>query len=280
MRIYKILTLAIFATFMISSCDVIDKPYEQNDGPIVSDTGVVRKILLEDFTAFRCPNCPAAAVKIKELHNLYGDRVIPVAIHCGSLSFPEGGKYNFRSTDGKKIDEYFGISAAGLPKGMINRTGEPSKQHILNIDEWAGIITDFLPKKADMKIEITPSNDAANIGAEINIEYLNDTEGEHQLAVILVQDSIIDFQISGAIEIPDYVHNHVYRAAFNTAWGEKLNPDAPAINKGTKYKKSYSLPIKADAVHPWEPKHLKIIAYVYKADTYEVLQAEEVHVSK
>ena len=283
MKIYKLLTLALFAAILTTSCDVIEKPYEQNDGPIVSDTGVVRKILLEDFTAFRCPNCPEATTEIKKLHELYGDRLIPIAIHCGSLAMPQKGTihtYNFRTAEGKLIDEFFKISSIGLPKGMVNRYGHPSEKHVLNLGEWSGIINEYLPTKADLKIEITPSHSSSTIGANIKLKYLNDTEGGHLLAVALLQDSIIDAQTIGAREVTDYIHNHVYRAAFNTAWGELLNPDATSISKGTEYNKSYSLPIKSDTVHPWIPKHLKIVAYVYKADTYEVLQAEEVHVQE
>lgn len=282
MKLYKLLTMAIFAT-IITSCDVIEKPYLQNDGPIVSDTGVVRKILLEDFTAFRCPNCPKAAEEIKKIHNLYGDRVIPIAIHCSHLAVPQKGTiytYNFRTPDGLLIDDYFKVSAVALPKGMINRNGFANQKHILNVGEWAGVINEYLSKKADLKIQITPSYNSSTIGASIDLEYLNNTEGDHLLAVVLVQDSIIDAQTNSSKDISDYVHNHIYRSSFNTAWGEKLNIDSKAISKGTKYNKSYSLPIKADTVHPWLPNHLKIVAYVYDADTYEVLQAEEVHVQK
>lgn len=282
MKRYKLLTMAVFLAILITSCDVIEKPYAQNDGPIITDTGVVRKILLEDFTAFRCPNCPRAAEKIKEIHSIYGDRVIPIAIHCGSLSVPKNNSiytYDFRTADGTLIEKHFNASASGLPNGMINRKGY-SKDHIQDIDEWTGIIDEYLSIKADLKISITPSFTSSTIGANIAIEYLNNTEGGHQLAVVLLQDSIIDAQTNLSNNITNYTHNHIYRAPFNTAWGEQLNQDDKAISKGTKFNKSYSLPIKADSVHPWLPNHLKIVAYVYDTKTYEVLQAEEVHVQK
>jgi len=36
-----------------------------------------RKVLLEELTGVRCPNCPAGAAVVKELKTLYGDKLVP-----------------------------------------------------------------------------------------------------------------------------------------------------------------------------------------------------------
>lgn len=281
MKIYRLLTPLFFALALLSSCDVIDKPYEESDDPIVSDSGVVRKVLLEDYTGFLCPNCPDAVTVINQLHKIYKDNLIVIAVHADYFAIPTEDphfKYNFRTVVGNQWFKQFEIS--DNPKGLINRLGFPTKQHIFAPAAWAERVSEALKLKADMKIEITSAYSIidSTITADLNVLYLKGTDRKHKLSVVLVQDSIIDSQIVGGATDTAFVHNHVLRAAFNTPWGEDLN--SAAIADSALINKKYILPIKTDVKHPWEAKHLKVVAFVYDTETYEVLQVEEIDVAK
>src|SRR5258705_4328893 len=85
----KKLLLSLFtivaALVLFSSCDKVDPPYTQTNsvgGPNTSDT-VFRKILIEDYTGFKCGNCPAAAaVLYGQLRPLYGEELISIGVHA------------------------------------------------------------------------------------------------------------------------------------------------------------------------------------------------------
>lgn len=69
----------------LNSCDVLEGPY-MNDTVIPNDTSsneYVKNILIEDFTAHRCSNCPNAAREIDAIHDVYGSKIISLAIHAG-----------------------------------------------------------------------------------------------------------------------------------------------------------------------------------------------------
>ena len=51
--------------------------------PLESD---IQRILVEDFTAHQCGNCPPAAVKAAELLAEHPDHIVPLAIHAGELA--------------------------------------------------------------------------------------------------------------------------------------------------------------------------------------------------
>ena len=72
---YLVLLLTVIALlFFINACDKIEGQYKQ---AVVADTSSIdtsnivpkRKILLEDFTAHKCPNCPAASRIARDLKN-------------------------------------------------------------------------------------------------------------------------------------------------------------------------------------------------------------------
>jgi len=57
--------LAILSSILIiTSCDIVEGPYltDETINPIDTTTNTyVKKVLVEDFTGHKCPNCPDAA---------------------------------------------------------------------------------------------------------------------------------------------------------------------------------------------------------------------------
>ena len=275
--------LAFSMIMFLYSCNVIDKPYEDSVSPIDTTGTTVqnaKNILLEDYTGFNCPNCPKAVAEIEALKAIYGDRLITVSVHAGYFAQPSSSdaafSYDFRTQAGVQWNNMFGI--AEYPSGLINRTGVNEQTHILAPGAWGERATGIAAQNADMTIKITSkyTDGASSIGADVDVEFLNESETKYYLSVILVQDNIVDTQNNAGQIVTDYVHNHVLRGAFNSTWGEELNTST--VVKGDKFSKSVSIDIKNDTVHPWDPANMKIIAFVYDADTYEVMQAAQINV--
>jgi len=68
----KNILYGIFIGFLtiLYSCDVIEGDYMTVGTNNPDDTtSFVKKVLIEDFTGHRCPNCPSAAAELEALEN-------------------------------------------------------------------------------------------------------------------------------------------------------------------------------------------------------------------
>jgi hypothetical protein len=127
MKIIRQIFIQLIILSVIIACDKVNKPYTEEFGKCGNGnlSIPIRKILLEDYTGHTCGNCPRAAEQTELLINNYCDHIVPISIHVGFFAepYPTGEfTYDFRTDVGNYFDETFGISTAGLPNGMVNRT--------------------------------------------------------------------------------------------------------------------------------------------------------------
>ena len=50
---------------------------------------VPRRVLIEDYTGQTCPNCPTFTNQIHDLQDIYGNLLVPVAIHSDYMGIME-----------------------------------------------------------------------------------------------------------------------------------------------------------------------------------------------
>ena len=285
--------LAILSSILIiTSCDV-------EDGPFITDydsyVNPEKKVLIEDFTGHLCPNCPDAARELDAIHDIYGDQIIGMAIHV-SKSFARpypasqapSFQYDFRTNWGDELDGYYGISAMGLPRGMVNRIGFPDN-HKLGKDEWASTVALELKKEINFKIYISSDDNSISITSEVQ----NNISSEYNLVVCLTESNIINWQKDGQDNIEDYQHNHVLRTVLmdeelsnssNYVAGQQIetliNYDLAALEQ---YNIDYSTNNTAELGNGnagyWDASNMSIIAYIYKTTTKEIVQVEESHLN-
>ncbi len=284
----KLSNICIFFALMaawagFSGCDEISNPY-QNAGPVTVDT-TAKKVLIEEFTGFKCGNCPAAAVVAHRLKELYGSQVVLISYHVGSFAIPDKKApftYDFRTKSGDTLDAYFGIGTnLGTPNGLINRA-KFGEDLVMNQSKWEEAVKAQLALSGDVKLSLTPSWSAATrtINLDVNIEYLKDASEAQNLSVLMVEDSIVNYQkdyTKTPPEIPEYVHNAVMRGAMSGVFGEPLG--TAAIKAGTKISKKfvYVIPEGKD----WRPEKLRLVAMVINpGNNYMVSQVEETQVVK
>ena len=110
--------LAILSSILIiTSCDIVEGPYltDETINPIDTTTNTyVKKVLVEDFTGHKCPNCPDAARELDAIHDIYGEQIIGMAIHV-SKSFARpypasqapSFQYDFRTQWGDNWDDFY-----------------------------------------------------------------------------------------------------------------------------------------------------------------------------
>lgn len=289
----KYCTIILFIFFYVSSCDIVETPYINTENISQIDTNsnnYVKKVLIEDFTGHLCPNCPQAATEIEAIHDIYGEQIIAIAIHVTKsfarpypASQAPNFQYDFRTSWGDDLDNLFDISSAGLPRGMVNRTGYPDN-HKLGKDEWANAVTTELNKEINFGIMINSSNNNINITTQV----LNNISGSYNLVVCLTESGIINWQKDGTENIENYEHNHILRSVLlDEALSSNINYETnQEIQKNITYNltelEEYNIDYSTNVAElgngnagNWNSNNMSIVAYIYNTNTKEVVQVEQ-----
>lgn len=259
----------------LASCDIIKNKevYEQvGTNPIVVDsTKPARKIFLEIFTGFKCPNCPEqtlnglASIASAKLE----DKTIIMKIHQGFFAFPSGKfKMNFQTTAGNDLGKNFAI--LGYPTGVVNRKKFNSSYSVSPGDWSSKVSKESLTANVDIKM--TKNYDVANRSLKVSISSLLYENAVNKLYTYayIVEDSISYWQIDGSDEVENFVHREMLRDAIPSATGSDLF--SPNSLKGAKANKEFT----NYALKPeWNAKHCEVIVIITDAVTGEVLQAEK-----
>lgn len=296
----KKITLLLILVITTIACDKVKNPGGNNGSTTGGTTGGVitctlntpvvktntaisgfRKVLVEDYTGHTCGNCPRAAEKIEAILTQYQDSVVAIAIHAGTqFSPPVPPKYpdDFRTEAGSDWDTYFGISAAGLPKGMVNRATTPYPKAY---NSWPALVETNLHKPQSVKMDITTYFDVAAklLNVSVKTTYISAFTNNTKLCLVITEDSIVgsqkDYNPPGGVTVvdgdrrPDYVFEHTMRGAINSSWGELVKISAAANDTITK---SYTCrPVNCN-----NTKHASLVAFIYDDATKEILQAEKV----
>jgi len=280
MKKYTLLLIALLAFIFISGCDKIDPPYVNTPG----DNGggeeeLVQKVLLEDYTGHTCVNCPAAAKLAGDLKQLYGEKLIIMAVHAGYFAEVESPPFDLdlRTQTGNSWNADFGVIS--YPSGMINR-GFFGDRRVVGKGDWAPRVATAvgIDPKAGIEIETTYNESDRKLEIKIDSRFLENTNENYFLQVCLLEDSIPgaqrnnDASVGDTPTITDYFHRHVLRKGVNGNYGEAVTAGAIVANEN--YTHEYSLNLNAD----YKAKHCSVIAFLYRTSDNEILQVEERHI--
>ena len=279
----KQLVFPIFLALMMAACDTVKEPIPpgtggQNGGG--GNEGTVRRVLLEDFTGHRCNNCPAATSTAIQLQELYGDRVIVVGVHAtqtfaAPLPNSPDGSYttDFRTDAGTAYEQAFGVSF--LPVGMVNRK-HFNNVRLLSPNQWSTRVGEMIDLPAAFDIwfeELAYDPNTRTIDTEIKVAVLEPVSGDHALTIYLTEDHVIDWQYNAQADppnVPNYEHRHVLRDNVNGTWG------APLISGSADVGDTLTLSYSGYTLAPnWNEANCSLVAYLYRTDNEEVMQAQE-----
>ncbi len=296
-----IISLVVFYT----SCDYVANPYPAKNTNISDTTSCsistfptvtshIKKILIEDFTAHTCTNCPKAARSIHIVDSTYPGQINTIAVHCSSLAAPSSSfdaadpsSYmdDYRTILGTTYDNTFGASAYGLPEAMINRKdynmGTLSHLKMYPFSSYvAGIIAE--PSVVDLQINLNYDASTRKICCAIRDSFLTAETGTFKLAALITQDSIIGWQDDAdhnPANVSNYIFNHVLRDAITPtgAWGEPLIGNGASSRLKQIRHFAYTIPAAYKNIN-CIPKNCHIIVYIYNTTTYEIIQSEDVKV--
>jgi hypothetical protein len=292
LRWFRITAFLSLIVFLFASCDKVTEPYrtkvivENTDTvacpvPEFSEvTSYVKHVLLEDYTGHFCVNCPRAAVIAHNLKEEYGDQVILMAVHAGDFAKPGDASgsysYDFRTPAGTEWDNHFGIGAEGNPNGMVNRR-KIGSTYVIAPSDWGGAVSSMLAEEALLDIQVindyTPGE--KKLCTHIRTQFRQAIDKNLKLVLAITEDSIVAAQrnndptVGATPEILNYVHMHVLRGTLTSTWGTDI------AATGSEYPESVIKSYRFEFNENWIPENCHVVAFVYDADTYEVLQASE-----
>jgi hypothetical protein len=283
-----------FTLLFFSACEKIEHPYVKENKPCeVCDTNFVfsgnlqttKNALIEEFTGHTCVNCPSGTAEIRNLQNIFGDKLISVGIHGGStFAQPQNninGKYktDFRTQYGIDVEQYFQVNS--IPVGMVNRM-DYSSNHLKGKTLWNAAVQNVTSQNADVSLRHNIHYDEPSKSICINteIKFIKQLNGNYNLIHYLVEDSIVDWQYNdhllgdpayGDGDVANYVHRHVLRAVYgNDLWGRNFAQGIVAA--GTVF---YDLSSFCTIKAIWNVQHLKVVSFVFDNQSKEIVQVIE-----
>lgn len=277
----KILAMVILAGAFYA-CDEVNTPYRQSgggDGEVMLNK---RKIVLEEYTGFKCGNCPRASKLAHEIAGENDGQVILLSVHAGGYAVTDNDglyQYDFRTNEGDELNKHFAINAN--PVGLISRATFSGTKIIFE-SSWAAKIDELKKTEPKMLIRLFREYNVSTkeIYLDVEITYLTAGEASHNLVLYILEDKIIKPQTDYSKTPPDleeYEHNNVLRGSITGAWGEQLSKSTIPAGYTVRREYHYTIPEGKD----WAPENLKILAFVQDhGKTNEIYQAEEIKLVK
>lgn len=283
-----LLYIAIATILALSACTEKGPPIDFSNVVKIDTTYIttietpeLRRVLVEQATGVKCPNCPAGAALLKQAEDANPGRVILVGLHALSLTSPILGesKYNFQSIFAETLFlSYFG-GEPNKPASVFDRTIQGSGYFVENRNTWLNTIAQRLQTVSPVNLSITVTGfDAVNNETVIKVRaaYTSTIAKKQSLSIMITEDKIIDAQEDGTNIIEDYEHNHVLRDMLTPAIGNNILDDVSPKEAGRVYERTFTY--KVPDGNDWNVDNLNIIAFIHnnEAGDKEVQQAVEI----
>lgn len=264
-------TILVIGSLLFASCENYDE--DERLIPVIGETDLTtpitkqqseQAILVEDFTAWNCPNCPKGTEALEAEKEKYGERLVVSAVHTGRLASPthENNNLDFRTPYGDELKQTFKVQ--DQPAILINRQAPYNK----NVEEWSAKIAE--------KMANTPHQFNISLGAEIyegknilvstKIDALSEVNSELSLTLYVTESGIEGIQ-NVASEILPYTFKHVLR--------ENPLKDMPLANsfkQGDVIEKNYMI----TGSDLWVKENCAVVVMITDNATGEVLQVNEI----
>ncbi|MDC0854450.1 Omp28-related outer membrane protein [Flavobacteriales bacterium] len=279
-----VLTCAV----LLSACDVIEDPVipvttnylEALYGPAptfdaLPASSAEQRVLIEDFTAHQCGNCPAAAIIAEDLAEAHDGLVSVMAIHAGDLANTDDDHFDTDWTTEEGDVFWDQLDFQANPLGRVNRVDGTGA--FWAPAQWNDKVTEELAKTPRVALQAEYAWEAANehLNMHVHGTFYDAIEGPIQLAWLVLESNIIDYQLdysSDPAVVPDYEFDHVLRGSVHGAIGQGFGDVAQGADAGDVAMQSVTF--------EWNPtwilENSTVVAVLTDSDGY-VLNSLEIH---
>lgn len=269
---YTLISGAAALAFTLCACDNIDEAdrfipmeFQQTD----------KVVLIEEFTGARCVNCPDGAATVAALHELHGNKVIPVSLYPSQLpqlTRPVSGSVDLRTDIATEIFGQYNKDNA-LPAAMFNRMTFDGKVLLKEYAKWSTPVTSILndvanpyaPVNIDMNCTYTPEGRDLKVNYEV--DFLTDVPEDVSFQVYVLENKIISKQYYSGGMLPDYENNHVLRAGLHDTWGKSYGASHKAND-------SFTGECSIKLAEDWKAENIQVVGFLcHTGGNREVLHA-------
>ena len=163
-----------------------------------------KHVVIEEATGTWCSNCPRGILAMEYLEGIYGDLIIPIAIHSSSGSGSDIFNYS-------KYTSALGLNA--FPSGLVNRidtvysptsidanqlyhfeseSGNETFYDIAQREFNSYAIADVIVDKAIYDVNNKTVQVSGNVNYALNMNSLN-----HNIAFVVLEDGLVGYQVNG-----------------------------------------------------------------------------------
>ncbi|WP_236969799.1 Omp28-related outer membrane protein [Membranihabitans marinus] len=185
-----------------------------------------QKILVEEVSGVRCPNCPDGTRLLTSIASEFDSAIIVVTYHAGffSVPYPES-VYDFKTEETVALLNLLG-NPIGYPSAAIQRLkddGQSSAQRLTNT--WYSTINQLIADVPELSLHL----EVDQFGEDTQITYgvLTNDDIDRPLYghLYLLEDGLIDYQSDSRASdgvVTNYEHNHVLKKILTPLEGELL----------------------------------------------------------
>jgi hypothetical protein len=276
------------------------------------------KVLLEDYMGHFCVNCPAAVSVAEGLINSpsTGPHIVSMEVNAGYFADPantKGGPLvpgglpdtayanDYRTAAGTAWTSQFLINNGGImPQGMVNRIYYDGSNYDedLQSGNWGTVVDSIMvtPQAASISMVDSCWLNKQIFGTQVTVSLKNPPAAgfNYYLQMVVVEDSVEDWQSDNSTSVQYFVHRFVLRSAINGDWGDELTftgANVPVTKYYTFTSSNFRYNASAITQPPqvparlWNMAHCYIVAFLYQRTNppygsrdYYVLQAQSLHI--
>ncbi len=224
-------------------------------------TDAVHRVLLEDFTAHQCGNCPAAGLIAAAIGESNGESVSVMAVHAGNLANTDDDHFDtdWTTLEGNAFWDQLDFQA--YPVGRVNRSEVPG--NFWAAAQWAEQTTAELDNNPVLGLQADhtwiPENNHLNI--HVHGTFFGDVTGPVKVALLVLESHMIDYQLdydSDPELVEDFEFNHVLRGSVHGAFGLEFGDAGAGAQAGDEAMHSVTYEWESD----WVMENSTVLAVV------------------
>lgn len=238
--------------------------FTSNAQTIVSTTPQKKKVILEQFTGFKCQFCPDGAVVSKQIADANPGNVFVIKIHSGSFATPNSSSdRDYRTSFGTALDNQAGAgSTIGYPSGTINRRVFTGSVEAMSRTQWSSRATTVLGEDSYVNVATTATINPTTRQLTVLVEAYYTAASPvatNKLNVALLQDNTVSPQSTTSGYNNTYNHMDRLVHLLTGQYGE----DITTTTAGTLVRRTYdyTIPAAYNSVNA-VLADLKIVAFV------------------
>ena len=251
--------LAIAAVLLISSCSKDDDNNGGTDNTGNGSQSIEKRnrALFMDFTATWCGPCGQyGGPNFDAAISTANEDTLLTAMKVYSPSSEPGMGHPFYSS----LTTAFNVT--GIPAFFVNNTSASTSTS--NVVSKAIAFQNATSKIiAGIAVSKTIAGDSMKVSTKTQFFKAQNTGVDYKMAIYIVEDNVIETQLVGSTDNPNYVHRNVLRASNSGTYsGLSLNSSS-AIVINQVFNKNYSIYLNP----AWNKANLKVIAVLWKGGT-------------